>query len=153
MEHEDLTWNFFIFFNHLIPMISIIICIGLSNMVEYYVSPTKGIKLRNAPEDKRIICYNGWYHAFKLGVFVSYQLILPLFIFDHVTEIIVGLNILIISMPVFCSLMKFDEKYPFLSHYLIYIVSIVMLSISIFWNIEIIPSPNTHSGHTVRIHI
>ena len=121
-------------YNRLIPSLSVITSIGLSDMIEYYLSPNVH-EQHNCPDIMRMrwTDYNGW-HAFLSGVKCSYFLILPLGLFGHIIPIITGLNIANLLIPVVCYLSGMDKKDPYFGHKMLYLVNPILLAMSIILN-------------------
>lgn len=125
MTFLDILWN------NILPPISVIMTIGLSDALEFYISP-KVHQYHNCPDIMRMDWknYNG-YHAFLSGVKCAWFLILPLCLFRHSLEIISALNIINILIPLCCYFTGIDKTDIYYSHKLLYLYNPLFLSMSI----------------------
>ena len=89
--------------NIILPL-TVITSIGLSDTIEYYLSPFVH-KVHNCPDIMKMDFknYNGYY-AFLSGVKCSWFLIFPLCLFKHSIRIIMSLNVINLLIPIVCYL-------------------------------------------------
>lgn len=115
----------------LLPSLAVITSIGLSDAIEYHISP-RVHKEHNCPDIMRMQWkdYNS-FHAFWSGVKCSYFLILPLSVFKHNMYTILTLCITNLTIPVTSYLLGKDINDPYYSHKMLYLVNPVLLFISI----------------------
>ena len=114
-----------------LPPVSVIASIGLSDAIEYYLSPDVHEE-HNCPDIMQMSWnqYNGWY-AFLSGVKCSWFLILPLCVFKHNQTIINILNVINLCIPFGCYFSGKDKADPYFGHKLLYAVNPILLSGSI----------------------
>jgi hypothetical protein len=117
--------------NHFLPPLSVIASIGISDMVEYYISPRVHL-IHNCPDimGMKWNDYGGW-HAFLSGVKYSWFLIILACLFKHNWVIITCLNIVNILLPVGSYLTGKDNDDAFFSHKMLYIINPVLIMMSI----------------------
>ena len=125
-----------IIINRILPVLSVIISIGLSDMIEFFLSP-RIHEIHNCPDIMQLSWseYNAFY-AFMSGIKCSWFLILPTCFFKHSFIIIYKLNIINLLIPVCCYITRLDKKYILLSHNLLYIVNFVFIIFSIFFGYQ-----------------
>jgi len=116
---------------HIIPPLAVIISIGLSDMLEFYISPTVH-KEHNCPDIMRMRWenYDGR-HAFISGIKCSWFLILPVCLFNHNVTIMITLTIINILIPLFCYAMGKDKYDIYYSHKLLYNVNPIFIALSL----------------------
>lgn len=128
----ELTYQilFAVLLVRLLAPLSVIMSIGLSNMIELYLNPTVH-KQHNCPRIMKIPWkdYNG-FHAMWTGIKCSWFLILPLCVFSHSSNIIFALDIINVLIPVFCFITGLDKSNPYNGHNIMYIINFSMLFIS-----------------------
>lgn len=123
---------------HILPPISVVLSIGFSDMIEYYVSP-RVHKEHNCPDIMRMRWkdYNGYY-AFLSGVKCSWFLILPLCLLRHSVPVNIALFLINILIPLYCRLSGEDKKDTYKSHKLLYGINPIFLALSvIFGNLNL----------------
>lgn len=120
--------------NIILPL-TVITSIGLSDTIEYYLSPFVH-KVHNCPDIMKMDFknYNGYY-AFLSGVKCSWFLIFPLCLFKHSIPIITGLNIINLLIPVICYFCGVNKRDIYFGHKMLYLVNPILLGASIIKNL------------------
>ena len=117
--------------NRITLLLSVIASIGLSDAIEYYISPLVH-KMHNCPQIMRMNYqnYNGYY-AFISGVKCSWFLILPLCLFKHSIAIIAILDVINILIPIACHLFGIDKHDIYYAHKMLYLINPILLIASV----------------------
>jgi len=114
-----------------LPPLSVVASIGISDMIEYYISP-RVHQIHNCPDimDMNWSDYGGW-HAFLSGVKCAWFLIMPTCLFRHNWMVITGLNIANICIPIMSYLSGKDKEDPYYAHKMLYMVNPILIAMSI----------------------
>ena len=116
---------------NMILALTVITSIGLSNAIEYYVSPLVH-KMHNCPDIMGMDFknYNGYY-AFISGVKCSWFLILPLCLFKHSISIVMSLNVINLLIPIVCYMCGKGKHDIYFGHKMLYLVNPILLAASV----------------------
>lgn len=121
---------YLILFN-VINVVSVLLSIGISDMIEYILSPDVH-KFHNCPHIMGMSwdTYNAWY-AFVSGIKCAWFLLLPLCVFNIHTTLCIVLIIININIPIVCYITGYDQKDMYLAHKLLYVVNPCFLLIAV----------------------
>lgn len=111
-----------------IPAVSVVASIGLSDAIEFYLSPQVH-REHNCPDimGMKWENYNG-FHAFLSGVICSWFLILPLCFVNLNVTVVSLLNLINVFIPVVCFITGKDKSDPYFSHKMLYAVNPIFLT-------------------------
>jgi hypothetical protein len=123
--------NYDYIITHIIPSLLVLISIGLSDMIEFYINPIVHYN-HNCPDIMRMRWenYNSLY-AFVSGIKCSWFLILPICLFTHNIYIMIALAIINILIPVWSYVTGNDKHDMYYAHKLLYIVNPIFIICSI----------------------